>query len=1392
MRSRHNYVFTIILSFLITIQFLSFIAPSVRSVPKIYVVNQKTGNNQFLYNTTSMTVGSRFNVTIWVDAANNVASWQVSLVFNYTLLNGTRAWVPSTDPAYIFYGLPTLSMPPSLQPGNVKVGEITLPVTKISFTSPRKLAVIELKILMSAPPQGKVFSDLIIDNADTYLLDDTPDEIATTKTNGYYEYVNLEGGQPPPNATIISVVNPLTGNNQFIFNTSSKHVGDRFNATLQVNKATDVSSWQVRLTYNPAYLNATRAWVPSNDPAYVFYGLSTFTPPPSHQQGYISIGDITLPVTGVIFSIPKKLATIEFSIIEAPPQGMKVITYLSINNTDTYLLDSNSKEITTYRVNGYYEFGNFEGPPSETTVSVINPLTGTNLFAFDATSKHIGDKFNATAWAFAANNVASWQIGLIYNATFLNATLAWVPSSDPAYIFYGMNTFTPPPSLQRGYVRMGDLTLPSTGVSVSPSKKLAIIEFTILLAPLQGQTLSSELSINNADTYLLTPDGAEISTIKTDGIYNFMSGVQPVGAQVSVVPYQLTVGSPDATLPTPSFSLDIYVSNVVDLYAWQVKIYFDSSILNFVSATVPQGHVFEGRQFFAPPPVVEKDSYGLYVMAGATLMGTQTGYTGSGILCQLVFTGINPGNSPITFSRPLNDKTYLLDTKLDNIPFSATDGNVTVLGKSGPPKIPSNITLFAYPTTVIVGDSVNLNGAIIPSRPFRDLSILIRPVNGSWMLLNMVQTDYNSQYSYVWITQSWQVGWFELKASWNGDDITYGAESSIQLVKVEPRPQHDLAVGLRIPDYSLPETATILNATVYNIGLSSEKNVQFMILIDGVIVSSTTIPDLTTSYTLTYEWTPQSEASYNITAYAPPVAGETDLFNNKMWKFITVTKPLIKPLEGQWARYNISSYDPYRGVWITITWELNYTKYISPYQMNVTLTAQDPVTGQKSQGWMILNVITRRVEMDSGIYWTNYAYPGWIQTNITLGSTIDLLMDNATVTGSQVVKAAGHTIECWKLTLSTPFTYNSTLDYTFWYDKTTGLWITMEFEAPIEPKFKSSIILVATNIPVGPVLKIETGKSMYERGEIANLTVTYEYLDIPVADATVLIEVNYPNGTLWFSWTTTTDASGTASMSFLIPSGILNAAPYGTYTIYATAYKIGTQPAQGIATFMVVHYEPNVRIWLEGPDVALINQNATIIFHIANTGNGTAYDVTGDLFLPSDGDLQVFFLSDPFRGNIEPGKEVQLTAIVRASKPYRYLFRGRTTVPISSDYRRIDEVRKALVYAYHPDYPVDLLNMTVSVNLQEVTITFIVINYGDLPVEITLITSIQNTATKLMIGSVYLKITIPKGARITISITMTIPPDAPTGEYKVQGILATGLPHEGGFPLTYKEQTITL
>jgi PKD repeat protein len=104
------------------------------------------------------------------------------------------------------------------------------------------------------------------------------------------------------------------------------------------------------------------------------------------------------------------------------------------------------------------------------------------------------------------------------------------------------------------------------------------------------------------------------------------------------------------------------------------------------------------------------------------------------------------------------------------------------------------------------------------------------------------------------------------------------------------RYEHELTVTLQTPTFLEPGESTLLNATVRNRGLSNETDVELQLLINGSIVDSVVIPELLTasSYTLSYMWTPTVEATYNVTAYAPPVTGEALTTNNAVSSIVRV------------------------------------------------------------------------------------------------------------------------------------------------------------------------------------------------------------------------------------------------------------------------------------------------------------------------------------------------------------------------------------------------------------------------------------------------------------------------------------------------------------------------
>ena len=146
--------------------------------------------------------------------------------------------------------------------------------------------------------------------------------------------------------------------------------------------------------------------------------------------------------------------------------------------------------------------------------------------------------------------------------------------------------------------------------------------------------------------------------------------------RIYVDPLESTVGLGQ------TFTVNISLSYVKDLYLWQIALYFKPAVLNCTGFSLPSNHVFAGKPFVL--------AYSLhagpdYVMIGASLLGDIPGFTGSGTLLQLEFKAIGLGTSNLTFTPPANATwhadTYLVSTHTypEDIPdVMLTDGTVEV------------------------------------------------------------------------------------------------------------------------------------------------------------------------------------------------------------------------------------------------------------------------------------------------------------------------------------------------------------------------------------------------------------------------------------------------------------------------------------------------------------------------------------------------------------------------------------------------------------------------------------------------------------------------------------------------------------------------------------------
>jgi len=117
-----------------------------------------------------------------------------------------------------------------------------------------------------------------------------------------------------------------------------------------------------------------------------------------------------------------------------------------------------------------------------------------------------------------------------------------------------------------------------------------------------------------------------------------------------------------------------------------------------------------------------------------------------------------------------------VENETDTGDNTRSDGTVTVEKQS------SQITISVDPSTITVGQNTDISGTITPTRAGATVTILYRPTEEDWSMLETATTDTNGKYVYSWSPET--SGTYEVKARWEGDATHMGAESNVDSVKI--------------------------------------------------------------------------------------------------------------------------------------------------------------------------------------------------------------------------------------------------------------------------------------------------------------------------------------------------------------------------------------------------------------------------------------------------------------------------------------------------------------------------------------------------------------------------------------------------------------------------------
>lgn len=227
-----------------------------------------------------------------------------------------------------------------------------------------------------------------------------------------------------------------------------------------------------------------------------------------------------------------------------------------------------------------------------------------------------------------------------------------------------------------------------------------------------------------------------------------------------------------------SFTINITLTNVENLYGVQVTLYWNASILKVVNTDVRLGVENHSDGILHQPIYIVKNETiqeeGTYTLAGTSTSPAQP-FNGSGNIVRITFNVISAGSCRLD-----------LAAQLSSWPppgsFSQPIAHATISGFFG-----HSINISVSPTNATVGENINISGSIVPAQANVDVAILYQ-INGeaNRSTLATVATDEQGNYQHMWQPQ--ESGEYNISATAIIEGKNETSHSVLVTVKAPERP----------------------------------------------------------------------------------------------------------------------------------------------------------------------------------------------------------------------------------------------------------------------------------------------------------------------------------------------------------------------------------------------------------------------------------------------------------------------------------------------------------------------------------------------------------------------------------------------------------------------------
>jgi len=326
-----------------------------------------------------------------------------------------------------------------------------------------------------------------------------------------------------------------------------------------------------------------------------------------------------------------------------------------------------------------------------------------------------------------------------------------------------------------------------------------------------------------------------------------------------------------------SFSINVTVSDVVDLYAWEIELSWNPSLLGTISVTERSFLESGGDTFFI---YNVNDTQG-HILIDCTLIGQIVGVNGGGVLATVTFLALGAGET----SLDLYDEV-LLDHNETQIACQVSDGYCYL-------NVSHDVTIVnveASPMIALIGNPVNINVTVQDVGAFSETFNVTVYAGSQTIGMEPVSLSSGSSANllFTWDTTGYAKGDYAIIASVS---VVQGEINVANNYRQVANPLtllyngHDIAVTEVKPSKSIVGQgySVVVKVVMKNYGVFSE-NVNTAVYANSTIIWLQ-IDYLTSgsSATLSLVWNTSSFAmgNFSISAYVEPVLDESDVADNQ-------------------------------------------------------------------------------------------------------------------------------------------------------------------------------------------------------------------------------------------------------------------------------------------------------------------------------------------------------------------------------------------------------------------------------------------------------------------------------------------------------------------------------